>query len=262
MKIEYIPVTDLEKTHKKNKQGWTGPPMLTEKHAEGRVTIVDSVSRGQLNSVLRQAAQSANRANLQRKPDQGKVFRVGAASPNSNHFLTHGRNTRFADWRFIHHGARLGVLPLYVRLPPLEDRRPRLKPLPALRAARGDDGPRPLLCHCPPALAGGTTHRHNAIQEHPLQSLTSRGRLQGVDFKVDIDNQVPFCDLMPPDLAAAVPDSLRRLRPDALLTNHHGNQVVILNVTCPFENGWGALHQARAKVSKYGPIAEHLERAS
>ncbi|KAE8746248.1 hypothetical protein FOCC_FOCC007120 [Frankliniella occidentalis] len=223
--------------------------------ADGRVTIVDSESRGHLIRVLRQAAQSAYRANLQKKPDQGKVFRVVAASPASNHFLTHGRNTRFADWRFIHR-ARLGGLPLRGCLRGPAATASSL----CWRCGQHAETTAHVLCHCPPALAEGITRRHNAIQESLLQSLASRGRLQGVTVKVD--KPVPFSELMPPDLAVAVPDSLRRLRPDALLINHHGKQVVILDVTCPFENGWAALYQARAaKVSKYGPIAEHLEKA-
>lgn len=46
------------------------------------------------------------------RPHQGKVLEVVALSRASSHILTTGSFTRFADWRCIHHRARLGLVPL------------------------------------------------------------------------------------------------------------------------------------------------------
>src|SRR5436190_17079461 len=60
---------------------------------------------------LKDAIRAGYRASLLRKPDQGKVLEVTSRCAASNHFVTSGKFTRFADWRFLFR-ARLGVVPL------------------------------------------------------------------------------------------------------------------------------------------------------
>uniref|UniRef100_A0A914WV51 Reverse transcriptase domain-containing protein n=1 Tax=Plectus sambesii TaxID=2011161 RepID=A0A914WV51_9BILA len=83
-------------------------------HSDGSINLLLDgavVSRGQVESRLRDAVRAHYLHRLLAKPDQGKVYDVTSTTTAANHFMRAGNYTRFAEWRFIHR-ARLDVLPL------------------------------------------------------------------------------------------------------------------------------------------------------
>lgn len=213
--------------------------------------IVDAEARGNLARVLRNAAQLAYLQRLTAKKDQGKIFRATGQVATANHFLSAGKYTRFADWRFIHR-ARLGVLPLNGCKrwqSGSNNRRCR-------RCGQHDETTAHVPCHCAPHLAT-MQRRHDAILDRLTGAIKTRG-----SEELRVNKTVPFGDLTPPEIASSVDPSLRALRPDLLLIDRSNRVAHIVDVTVPFEDGWGALHQARdAKLHKYQPIADILTAA-
>ncbi|KAL1466220.1 hypothetical protein MTO96_042880 [Rhipicephalus appendiculatus] len=228
-------------------------------------------------------------------PNQGMVLACAAADRASSHFMRTGAFTTFADWRFVHR-ARLNLLPLNgARMwgAPGRDQRCRTcgyeretlphvvchcLPRSALYQARHNaivarlrtaasrdftnllplNGARMwgapgrdqrcrtcgyeretlphVVCHCLPRSALYQA-RHNAIVAR-LRTAASR------DFTVAHDNQV-------------VGDT--GLRPDLVLVR--GEEAIVLDVTCPFENTPEAFTNARnAKLARYQPVAAFLRR--
>lgn len=165
---------------------------------------------------------------LQGKPSQGKVMECVAADPANSYFMRSGRYTRFMDWRFIHR-ARLNLLPLNGARAwaPAADKRCR-------RCGYAEETLPHVLCHCM-RQSRAMTERHNAIVARVKKAALGR-------FTVIGENQVV---------------GLPSLRPDLVLAR--GEEALILDVCCPFENRAQAFQEARrTKEEKYAPLQRHL----
>ncbi|KAK8742630.1 hypothetical protein OTU49_001595, partial [Cherax quadricarinatus] len=170
---------------------------------------------------------------LQAKPDQGKVMQVVARERASSHFMREGTYTTFADWRFIHR-ARLNMLPLNGarRYDMGGDRRCRRCP------AQLETLPH-VLNHCWRHSAT-MTQRHNALVARIKKAAQGRG------WRLISENQ-------------RVAGALDTGRPDLIITKD--GDALMIDVTCPFENGPEAFTEARLrKEEKYAELAAELRQ--
>ncbi|GBN11567.1 hypothetical protein AVEN_246261-1 [Araneus ventricosus] len=160
------------------------------------------------------------------KPDQGKVMEVVAQSSASSHCIANGNYTRFSEWRFVHK-ARTNTLPLNGNRP--WDRSG------STACRRCDECDLETLAHVLNHCKGrsrGWQLRHNSISDRLKQALLFDG-----------------CALISENQSIG-PDNLR---PD--LVFRKGNDIYIIDVTCPFENRLEAFSDARKhKLEKYAPL--------
>ncbi|EEC04940.1 hypothetical protein IscW_ISCW003797 [Ixodes scapularis] len=167
---------------------------------------------------------------LQQKPSQSKLMECVASDPTSSHFMRSGRHTRFAEWRFAYR-ARLNLLPL-------NDARPW--------AAAADQRCRAcgyqhetlphVLYHCM-VQSRALTNRHDKVVSRVKAAATGR-------FTITHENR-PIGDTS--------------LRPDLVLAQ--GEDDLITDICCPFENRRAALEEARQhKIRKYEPVRQFLLR--
>jgi hypothetical protein len=92
-----------------------------------------------------------------------------------------------------------------------------------------------ILCHCPTNLVD-VRGRHNAI----LGRLTNAIRYG----EVRVDHQIPELN--------------DECRPDIVIMEN--NEVTVIDVVCPFENGDDALKSAEdRKVNKYSHLVDHFK---
>nr|XP_045589259.1 uncharacterized protein LOC123751200 [Procambarus clarkii] len=170
---------------------------------------------------------------LQDKPDQGKVMKQVAKVRASSSFIYDGAFTTFADWRFIHR-ARLNLLPLNGA------RRFNVNSDKRCRRCRNPNETLPhVLNHCM-RLSNPMNKRHNALVQRIVKA--AEGRFWKV---ITANQQIPGID--------------SNLRPDIVLEKN--GEVLLVDVTCPFENGEASLDEARLrKEQKYAPIAAALRR--
>lgn len=158
---------------------------------------------------------------------QGKTLACTSLSKATTHFHGSGNYTRFAEWRFVHR-ARLGLVPLnaYTRGGASNNKgcrrcRWRAETLPH------------VLNHCHMQL---NTKRHDLIIKRLKKAAVGRWTVYRENQTVDSSD----------------------LRPDLVLKK--GNQFLIIDVTCPFENGPGVFSAARReKVDKYTNLANNLK---
>lgn len=194
---------------------------------------VDASTRKQLHAAIRTGQQHRHHLRLKAKLDQGRVYEASSRNPESNHYIRAGKYTRFCDWRFIHR-ARLSVLPLRCNI-----RKPGVKEC--------------RVCHYPQET---TAH---ALCHCMRFSRTSRNRHRSV-----IKNLINF---MEPSFKSIlrveqrVPGTNHADMPDMVLLDNDSKKAVVIDITCPFENNYQALNQARAeKINKYSPLAETLQK--
>lgn len=165
---------------------------------------------------------------LAAKPHQGKTFHCYSMSPSSTHFHRAGDFTRFAEWRFIH-AARLGLVPLNGYRSADDQLSSACRRCPYAQETLPH-----VICHCLTHMPE-ITARHNNIVERIKNAALGRWQLYS-------ENR---------------PLAGHTVRPDLVLTK--GNTALILDVTCPFENGPNAFDVARAeKIRKYTPLASSL----
>ncbi|XP_075723829.1 uncharacterized protein LOC142765909 [Rhipicephalus microplus] len=153
-----------------------------------------------------------------------------AADPSSSHFMRSGKFTRFCDWRFIHR-ARLNLLPVNGANPwtTSADKRCRVcgyavETLPH------------VLGHCMRHSVAYTS-RHNKIVERVKQAASKK-------FTVTHENRAV---------------GTTNLRPNLVLAR--GEEAIIVNVTCPFDNRLKVLEAARLeKERKYELVRDFLLR--
>lgn len=167
---------------------------------------------------------------LRKKPDQGKVFEVTSQWDASNHFLSKGDFTRFADWRFIHR-ARLNAVPLNGAVKyGTRDKRCR-------RCGHPNETLPHVICACQ-THSTAWKHRHDAVVQR-------------------------LANAIPPSLGTvclnrAVADTGSQLRPD-IVVRDDAKKIIMVDVTIPFENRREAMTVARErKHQKYTPLAESL----
>lgn len=165
-------------------------------------------------------------SSLRDHPYQGKTNTCVAAVKSSCHFFTTSAYTTFKDWRFVHR-ARLGLLN-------------------KLNAYNHSWGHTNKKCHkclkeetLPHVLNYCMYHstlykrRHNAVVDRIKKVALGRWNVISEDRTVGGTNHSP--DLV-----------LRK-----------GNDILILDIMCPFENGLEAFEQARKeKEDKYAEITE------
>ncbi|GIX97736.1 reverse transcriptase domain-containing protein [Caerostris darwini] len=136
-----------------------------------------------------------------------------ALSPSSSHFITDGKFTRFADWRFIHK-ARLNLVPLNgaQQWKTGNDRRCR-------RCPAADETLPHVLNHCRRASRAWQL-RHNSLLSHESKMLFPKCTILG-------ENQ---------DISGS------GLRPDLFL--QHKQDFYLVDVTVPFDNRCAAFGTA------------------
>ena len=163
--------------------------------------------------------------------DQGKVARCLSQDLYANGSTWHctGLNLRFKDWRFIHR-ARLNVVPLNAN----KSRYSNTDPACRHCGQHAETLPH-VICHC---------HRH---------MVHVRGRHDAVVDR--LTNSIRFGKIT---TDRTVADSNLRLRPDIVV--EEDDRVIIIDVTCPFDNDSDALSEAAlAKVHKYQPLKEYVQ---
>ena len=161
--------------------------------------------------------------------DQGKVARGLSNDLYGNGSTWHctGLNISFKDWRFIHR-ARLNVVPLNANKSRFSNTAPTCR-----HCLMPETLPH-VICHCRPHMVQ-IRDRHNAIVSR-LQNSIRFG-------KITTD--------------CTVKESNLRLRPDIVV--EEDNRVLLIDVTCPFDNDTDALSDAAAaKIEKYAPLKEFL----
>ena len=189
----------------------------------------DAVKSHQVSSFLHRLAQQRYADSLAALPDQGKVARCLAEDVYANGSSWHmnGLNIRFKDWRFIHR-ARLNVLPLNANKSRFSHADPTCR-----HCTQPETLPH-VLCHCRPLMTQ-MRERHNLIVDR-------------------IANAVRFGDVT---TDRAVQNSGLRLRPDIVVEEK--DDVLIIDVTCPFDNDDSALADAaQTKLNKYEPLKQHF----
>uniref|UniRef100_A0AC34RP10 Reverse transcriptase domain-containing protein n=1 Tax=Panagrolaimus sp. JU765 TaxID=591449 RepID=A0AC34RP10_9BILA len=193
------------------------------------------LTRTRCEFTLRDAARTFYKKKLLNKKDQGKVAQTTTMAPVSNFFMKDGSFTRFAEWRFIHR-ARLGVVPLNgCRRFGNGDKRCR-------RCNYSNETLPHVLNHCLGQHGRTMTKRHDAILNRLVKAISQQQSIT----KLDINKSVPGCD--------------GQLRPDLVIQREEEKEVVIIDVTVPFDNTYEAFEAARMeKKRKYAEIKTHFE---
>lgn len=189
----------------------------------------EHVKSKQVITFLHRLVQSRFGDDLMQLKDQGKVARCLSEDQYANGSTWHctGLNLRFKDWRFIHR-ARLNVVPLNANKSRYSNADPVCR-----HCLQPETLPH-VICHCRPHMVQ-IRDRHNSI----VSRLTNAVRYG----KITTDRTVAQSNL--------------RLRPDIVV--EEGGQVLLIDVTCPFDNDSNALSDAaNAKVMKYQPLKEFL----
>lgn len=177
----------------------------------------------ELRSYLRKNLATA----LGAKPSQGKTLSCFSKDKASTHFHRTGDFLRFADWRFIHQ-ARLCCVDLKGYNEKLDDTQNRCRVCKDFKETLPH-----VINNCRPELHRGT-RRHNKI----VKRIKDAAR----NWRVLSENQF-------------IADS--GLKPDLVLAN--GDELIILDVACPFDNGYNKfLAKRKEKIDKYLPLKEHF----
>ncbi|GFR10192.1 retrovirus-related Pol polyprotein from type-1 retrotransposable element R2 [Trichonephila clavata] len=207
---------------------------VTWSFSQGKPTI--SIGDETLSSAHRRKIMRTFHAHFQAKaasalralPSQGKAMDCVALSPASTHFLTEGKFTRFADWRFVHK-ARLNLVPLNANKS-WRDPQEKL----CRRCGRWEETLPHVINHCPMHSAAWQK-RHNTVLKRVQNAVAFKGKVISVNQAVD-----------------------KGLRPD--LVAEVGGELFIIDITIPFENRRPAFHQARLrKVEKYRPLIKFFQ---
>lgn len=182
---------------------------------------------------LRDAQRSSLAKALHIKPNQGKAIECAAMHEASNHFVSEGLYTRFADWRFIHR-ARLNLVPLngakpWRRGPQVEER--------CRRCGQWTETLPHVLDHC---------MRHSAAYQHRHNRVVARiKKAAEKEHQIVAENTAPVRGL--------------NLRPDLVICK--GGTATIIDVTIPFDNRPQSFLEARQrKLDKYEPVRAELRR--
>ncbi|GFQ99363.1 uncharacterized protein TNCT_733761 [Trichonephila clavata] len=166
---------------------------------------------------------------LKALPSQGKAMDCVALSPASTHFLSEGRYTRFADWRFIHK-ARLNLVPLNANKV-WNDSQAKL----CHRCGRWDETLPHVINHC---------RMHSAAWQKPHNAIVNRIKA-AVVFKGKVLSENTVVD--------------QGLRPDLVV--ELGDELFIVDITVSFENRRPAFSQARLrKMEKYKPLLDYFHQ--
>lgn len=197
---------------------------------EIKLVVNNNVIDSRIENALRSAFKAKFLQTLINKPDQGKVLEVSSKYTYSNFFYHKGGYIRFADWRFVTK-ARLNCVALNGNIRWRSDREKMCR----VCGYNNETLPH-VLNHCRTNFTQ-ITARHNAIQDRLLRSI---GPVANGIF-----------------INKSVPNSGLNVRPDIVIKDDVNKTVLIIDVTCPFENRINAFIEARAeKVRKYSPLAQ------
>ena len=193
-----------------------------------QVTVTD---RRNVFKSLRDHLRTGRSKSLASKPHQGKTLACLSLSKASTHFHREGDYLRFADWRWIHK-ARLGLVKLNAYAENDPDK----------QKCRWCGYEKETLPHvincCERALARKITMRHNRIVARLKKAALGR-------WSVLRENQFLGAE---------------GLRPDLVLVDKQNEEVLILDVTMPFESKLENFHRARKeKVLKYTNLVNELK---
>ncbi len=193
-------------------------------------TDSDRIKAKNVTGFLHRFVQQIHGRKLMDLPDQGKVAQSLAVDRYANGSTWHctGLNLRFKDWRFIHK-ARLNCLPTNAVKARWSNTSPSCRHCP-------DSETLPhILNHCRPDLVHIRT-RHNKL----VTRITDAIRFG----TITTDRTIATSGLP--------------LRPDIVV--EEDDRTLIIDVTCPFDNGPDALEEAaQAKILKYEPLREHCQ---
>ncbi|GFR25051.1 retrovirus-related Pol polyprotein from type-2 retrotransposable element R2DM [Trichonephila clavata] len=190
---------------------------------------VTGTYRKKLLKTLHKASRQSHIDKLLSMRSQGKAMECVAAHPASSHFMSTGKFTRFADWRFVH-PARLNLLPVNGAKQWTDATSKRCR-----RCGADNETLPHVVNHCK-IHSAAWTKRHNAIQERIRKAVAFRGQVMSVNRSVG--------------------DT--RLRPDIVATID--GKVYIIDITIPFENRLSAFQEAsNRKINKYQPIITHFK---
>ena len=189
----------------------------------------EAIESRKVTTFLHRLTQQRYADALMSLPDQGKVARclIEDQYVNGSSWHMNGLNIRFKDWRFVHR-ARLNVVPLNAN----KSRFSRTSPT-CRHCSQPETLPH-VICHCRPQMTQ-IRDRHNKIVQR-------------------IVNAVRFGEIQ---TDKAIRDSGSRLRPDIVVKDN--NHVLIIDVTCPFDNDANALSEAaQHKFTKYEQLKQHF----
>ncbi|EMP33455.1 hypothetical protein UY3_09439 [Chelonia mydas] len=201
---------------------------------------------------------------LKLKPDQGKAFELTSKWDASNHFLTGGGFTRFADWRFIHrarlncvpfngavrHGNRdkrpkqlvpwlLILVPVDVDCTSLSSSREPRQALQEVRLIPRDPAPPPVQLQA--AVNCAIPVLDSQLRPDVVVTDEAQKKIILVDITVSFENRTP---------------AFREAR---AFTDEAQKKIILVDITVSFENRTPAFREARAcKLEKYGPLADTL----
>ena len=193
-------------------------------------------TRYAVEAQLRDATRNHFKQTLISKPSQGRVYTVTSKNNASNHFYRNGNFTRLTEWNFIHR-ARLNVVPLKGGTQRFfsDD-----------HSCRKCKYPNETLMHvlncCEPSLPE-MTNRHNAVMNRLVDGF----------YKKKKKSQDIYLD-------EKLRDTASTLRPDITIIDKKHKEVVMVDITCPYENYPAAFERARQeKIDKYQNIKREFE---
>uniref|UniRef100_A0A914YZT9 Reverse transcriptase n=1 Tax=Panagrolaimus superbus TaxID=310955 RepID=A0A914YZT9_9BILA len=173
---------------------------------------------------------------LMSKTSQGRVYNVTAKNPASNHFYRNGNFTRLTEWNFIHR-ARLNIVPLNGGT-----KRFFLKDQSCRKCKYPCETLQHVLNNCEPSFEA-MTKRHNAVVDRLMDGFKQRKKKTQ---EILLDKIIPITS--------------STLRPDITIIDTQNKEVILVDVTCPFENLPAAFVKARErKLEKYQSIKAELE---
>ncbi len=210
----------------------------TISHIEGEywISFADHTAKAgkwkEVGAVLKTARDDRRLKMLLECTDQGRSFHLLAKSDASNHWITTGKYTSFAAYRFATK-ARLNLFPVKTVVrragKALDTTCPRCRAQPESLGH--------VLNACTPN-AGLMRERHNTI----LQRLVKAANKEDKDLFVE---------------QSFSPDALR---PDIVLHNRLTKDAFIVDVTVPYESGPDAFSKARSeKEQKYAGLKAWME---
>ncbi|GFR02243.1 retrovirus-related Pol polyprotein from type-2 retrotransposable element R2DM [Trichonephila clavata] len=192
-------------------------------------TTITGSDRKKLLKSLHQAAKVSHIEKLLSMRSQGKAMECVAAHPASSHFISNGKFTRFADWRFVH-SARLNLLPVNGAKQWVDPSAKRCR-----RCGAPNETLPHVVNHCK-VHSAAWQKRHNAIQERIRKVIAFSGQVISVNRAV----------------------GETRLRPDIVASIE--GKVFIIDITIPFENRLTAFQEARRmKNKKYEPLINYFK---
>ncbi|EGT60017.1 hypothetical protein CAEBREN_30795 [Caenorhabditis brenneri] len=172
---------------------------------------------------------------LEEKNVKSRVTQVLQHHPQSNRFVRDGRNCSIAAQRFVH-PARLNLLSCNANTYDVNH------PKGCRRCQADFESQQHILQNCHYSLAGGITQRHDRVMNRILQEI---GNGRKAHYKIMVDMET----------------GASRERPDIIMEERDGPEVLLADVTVPYENGVQAVERAwDKKIEKYKHFVEHYRK--